>query len=375
MQDLHEDAEFIPLLSPEDEEAMNNEEVPSELAILPLRNTVLFPGVVVPVTAGRDKSIKLINDANADDKVIGIVAQRNEEEEDPSLDQLHKVGTVARILKVLKMPDGNTTVIIQGKKRFEIIEEVSTEPYLRAKIKESIEEKALEEEKEEFDTIIDSIKDVALEIIKNNPTLPSESAFAIKNIESNSFLINFVSSNLGIPVEKKQRLLEITSQKDRALETLRLMHVELQKLTLRMDIQSKVQHDINKQQREYFLHQQMKTIQEELGGQSSEAEVEEMKKQAKKKKWSKETAEHFNKELQKLQRMNPQVAEYSIQRNYLDLMLDLPWNSFSKDKFDLKTARKSLDEDHYGLEDVKDRVLEYLAVLKLRKDMKSPILC
>jgi len=375
LQDLHEDAEFIPLLSPEDEEAMNNEEVPSELAILPLRNTVLFPGVVVPVTAGRDKSIKLINDANADDKVIGIVAQRNEEEEDPSLDQLHKVGTVARILKVLKMPDGNTTVIIQGKKRFEIIEEVSTEPYLRAKIKESIEEKALEEEKEEFDTIIDSIKDVALEIIKNNPTLPSESAFAIKNIESNSFLINFVSSNLGIPVEKKQRLLEITSQKDRALETLRLMHVELQKLTLRMDIQSKVQHDINKQQREYFLHQQMKTIQEELGGQSSEAEVEEMKKQAKKKKWSKETAEHFNKELQKLQRMNPQVAEYSIQRNYLDLMLDLPWNSFSKDKFDLKTARKSLDEDHYGLEDVKDRVLEYLAVLKLRKDMKSPILC
>lgn len=375
LQDLHEDAEFIPLLSPEDEEAMNKEEVPSELAILPLRNTVLFPGVVVPVTAGRDKSIKLINDANTNGKVIGIVAQRNQEDEDPSFKDLHTVGTVAKILKVLKMPDGNTTVIIQGKKRFEIVEEVSSEPYLRAKVKEAAEQRATEEEQEEFEAIIESIKDVALEIIKNNPTLPSESAFAIKNIESRSFLINFVSSNLGIPVEQKQHLLEMTSQKERALETLRLMNIELQKLSLRMDIQSKVQHDINKQQREYFLHQQMKTIQEELGGQSSEAEVEEMRKLAKNKKWTKEEGEHFEKELNKLQRMNPQVAEYSIQRNYLDLMLELPWNSFSKDKFDLKSARKVLDKDHYGLDDVKDRVLEYLAVLKLRNDMKSPILC
>ncbi len=375
LQDLHEDAEFIPLLSPEDEEAMNKEEVPSELAILPLRNTVLFPGVVVPVTAGRDKSIKLINDANTNGKVIGIVAQRNQEDEDPSFKDLHTVGTVAKILKVLKMPDGNTTVIIQGKKRFEIVEEVSAEPYLRARVKEAAEQRATEEEQEEFEAIIESIKDVALEIIKNNPTLPSESAFAIKNIESRSFLINFVSSNLGIPVEQKQHLLEMTSQKERALETLRLMNIELQKLSLRMDIQSKVQHDINKQQREYFLHQQMKTIQEELGGQSSEAEVEEMRKLAKNKKWTKEVGEHFEKELNKLQRMNPQVAEYSIQRNYLDLMLELPWNSFSKDKFDLKSARKVLDKDHYGLDDVKDRVLEYLAVLKLRNDMKSPILC
>lgn len=375
LQDLNTDAEFIPLLSPEDEEAMNQEEVPGELAILPLRNMVLFPGVVVPVTAGRDKSIKLINDANAENKVIGIVAQHNQEHEDPSFKELHKVGTVARILKVLKMPDGNTTVIIQGKKRFKMLEEVSSEPYLRAKVKEIVDIVAQAAEEEEFDAIIDSIKEVALEIIKNNPTLPSESAFAIKNIESASFLINFVSSNLGIPVEEKQRLLEMDSQIDRALETLRLMNIELQKLSLRMDIQSKVQTDINKQQREYFLHQQMKTIQEELGGQSAEAEVEELRKQAKKKKWSKEVAEHFEKELTKMQRMNPQVADYSIQRNYLDLMLDLPWNSFTKDKFDLKTVREKLDKDHYGLDDVKDRILEYLAVLKLRQDMKSPILC
>lgn len=375
LQDLHEDAEFIPLLSPEDEEAMNKEEVPEELAILPLRNTVLFPGVVVPVTAGRDKSIKLINEANKKGNVVGIVAQHDQENEDPTFEELHKVGTVAKILKVLKMPDGNITVIIQGKKRFEMIEEISAEPYLRARVKEAVDQFATEEEREEFDAIVDSIKDVALEIIKNNPTLPSESAFAIKNIESASFLINFVSSNLGIPVDQKQKLLEIDVQRDRALETLRLMNVELQKLSLRMDIQNKVQLDINKQQRDYFLHQQMKTIQEELGGQSSEAEVEEMRKQAKKKKWSKETAKHFDKELAKLQRMNPQVAEYSIQRNYLDLMLELPWNSFSKDKFELKEARESLDKDHYGLDDVKDRILEYLAVLKLRKDMKSPILC
>lgn len=375
LQDLHEDAEFIPLLSPEDEEEMNKEEVPSELAILPLRNTVLFPGVVVPISAGRDKSIKLINEANANDKVIGIVAQRDQAIEDPRMDQLHKVGTVAQILKVLRLPDGNTTIIIQGKKRFEILEEVSSEPYLRAKVKEKKEDRAIGEDKEKFEAIVDSIKDVALEIIKNNPTLPSESAIAIKNIESQSFLINFVSSNLGITVEEKQRLLEIVSQKERALETLRLMNIELQRLSLRRDIQSKVQHDINKQQREYFLHQQMKTIQEELGGQSSEAEVEEMRKRAKKKKWSKEAAEHFEKELSKMQRMNPQVAEYSIQRNYLDLMLELPWNFFSKDKFNLKDARKILDEDHYGLDDVKERVMEYLAVLKLRNDMKSPILC
>jgi len=375
LQDLNTDAEFIPLLSPKDEEAMNKEEVPEELAILPLRNMVLFPGVVVPVTAGRDKSIKLINDANANNKVIGIVAQHDQENEDPSFKELHKVGSVARILKVLKMPDGNTTVILQGRKRFKMVEEVSSEPYICAKVKEMVDLVIQPGEEEEFNAIIDSIKEVALEIIKNNPTLPSESAFAIKNIESTSFLINFVSSNLGIPVEQKQKLLEMDSQIDRALETLRLMNIELHKLTLRMDIQSKVQTDINKQQREYFLHQQMKTIQEELGGHSAEAEVEELRERAKKKKWSKDVAEHFDKELSKLQRMNPQVADYSIQRNYLDLMLDLPWNTFTQDKFNLNKVRKKLDQDHYGLDDVKDRILEYLAVLKLRKDMKSPILC
>lgn len=375
LHDMDQDAEFIPLLSPEDEEAMKKEKVPEELAILPLRNTVLFPGVVVPVTAGRDKSIKLINDAQKFNNTVGIVAQRNEADEDPSFSDLYKFGTVAKILKVLKMPDGNITIIIQGKKRFEMIEEISAEPYMRAKVKEAEEYYVQDEEREEFDVIIDSVKDVALEIIKNNPALPSESAFAIRNIESDSFLINFVSSNLGISVAEKQMLLEMTRQKNRALETLRLMNLELKKLSLKLDIQNKVQSDMSKQQREYFLHQQMKTIQEELGDKSTEAEIEEMRARGQEKKWNKDTAEHFEKELRKMQRMNPHMAEFGIQRNYLELMLDLPWNEFSTDKFDLKEARNILDSDHYGLDDVKDRVLEYLAVLKLRKDMKSPILC
>lgn len=375
LQDMSEDSEFISLLSPEDEEEMRKEIVPEELAILPLRNTVLFPGVVSPITAGRDKSIKLINDIQKYGNVVGVVAQRNEDDEDPTFDDLYKFGTVVKILKVLKMPDGTVTIIIQGKKRFEIVEEISTEPYLKAKVKEAEEYYVQEEEREEFSLIVESVKDVALKIIKNNPALPSEAGFAIRNIESESFLINIVSSNLGINVAQKQMLLEMTSQKNRALETLRLMHLELKKLSLKKDIQSKVQSDMNQQQREYFLHQQMKTIQEELGDKSSEAEIEEMRARGLEKKWNKDTAEHFEKELRKMQRMNPHMAEFGIQRNYLELMLDLPWNDFTTDKFDLKEAREILDADHYGLEDVKDRILEYLAVLKLRKDMKSPILC
>ncbi len=272
------------------------------------------------------------------------------------------------------MPDGNTTVIIQGKKRFEVSEVITTDPYITATIAEVAEARPANEN-EEFKAIIESIKEQALQIIKDSPNIPSEAAFAIKNIESNSFLINFVSSNLNIPVEEKQKLLEINDLKDRALETLRYMNLELQKLSLRNDIQSKVHSDINQQQREYFLQQQMKTIQEELGGNSSEAEIEEMRTRAKSKNWRDEVAQHFEKELSKLQRMNPQVAEFSIQKNYLDLLLELPWNEFSKDKFDLKRAKKILDRDHYGLDDVKKRIIEYLAVLKLRNDMKSPILC
>jgi len=375
LQDFDENSELIPLMTPEDEAEINNELLPDSLAILPLRNTVLFPGVVIPITAGRDKSIKLINDANNGSKVIGVVSQKDETVEDPTAKDIFKKGTVARILKVLKMPDGNTTIIIQGKKRFEIDEVLTETPYMSAKVKDLAEAKpALDNE--EFSAIIDSIKDLALQIIKDSPNIPTEASFAIKNIESNSFLVNFVSSNMNLLVKDKQELLEINDLKERALATLKFMNTEFQKLELKNDIQSKVQSDMNQQQREYFLHQQMKTIQEELGGGvSSGEEIEEMRARAKKKKWDDKVEEHFTKELSKMQRMNPQVAEYSIQRNYLDLFLDLPWNEFSKDKFDLKRAMKILDRDHYGLDDVKKRIIEYLAVLKLRNDMKSPILC
>ncbi|WP_272022407.1 endopeptidase La [Olleya namhaensis] len=373
LQDFDENSELIPLMTPEDEEKIAKEELPESLPILSLRNTVLFPGVVIPITAGRDKSIKLINDANKGEKVIGVVSQIDEEVEDPKAEELHQVGTVARILKVLKMPDGNTTVIIQGKKRFEIDTVITEEPYIKATVKE-VPQATPAKKNKEFAAIIDSIKELAVQIIKDSPNIPTEATFAIKNIKSDAFLINFVSSNMNLSVDEKQALLEINDLKERALETLRFMNVEFQKLELKNDIQSKVQSDLNQQQREYFLNQQLKTIQEELGGGNAE-EIEAMKKRAKTKKWDKKVKEHFEKELAKIQRMNPQVAEYSIQRNYLDLFLDLPWGKFSKDKFDLKRAEKILDRDHYGLDDVKKRILEHLAVLKLRNDMKSPIIC
>ena len=371
---LNENSELIPLLTPEDEENMIKEEIPSELPILPLRNTVLFPGVVIPITAGRDKSIQLIKDANKGNKTVGVVAQKNSDIEDPGIDDIHKTGVVAQILRVLKMPDGNTTVIIQGKKRFEIDEVTQEEPYLVAKVHEAIDEREIDDEKE-FDAIIESIKDLALEVIQENPMLPSEASFAIKNIQSNSFLVNFISSNMDLSVAQKQVLLEKDNLKERALLTLKNLDKELQKLQLRNDIQSKTRSDLDKQQREYYLHQQLKTIQEELGGVSHDQELDEMRNQAKSKKWNKEVAETFEKELSRLKRMNPQMAEYGVQRNYLELMLELPWGEYSKDKFDLKKAQKILDRDHFGLEKVKERIIEHLAVLKLRGDMKSPIIC
>ncbi len=373
-QEFDENAELIPLMTSEDEDQINSEALPETLPILSLRNTVLFPGVVIPITAGRDKSIKLIDDANKGSKVIGVVAQKDELVEDPSAKDIFETGTVARILRVLKMPDGNTTVIIQGKKRFNVAEVITEEPYMNATVRD-LPQSSPDKDDKEFRAIIDSIKDLALQIIKESPNIPSEASFAIKNIESNSFLINFVSSNMNLSVKDKQELLEIDNLHERALQTLKYMNVELQKLELRNDIQSKVQSDMNQQQREYFLHQQMKTIQEELGGVSYEEEVEEMRARAQEKKWDEKIANHFDKELGKMQRMNPQVAEYSIQRNYLDLFLELPWNEYSKDNFDLKRAKRILDRDHYGLDDVKKRIIEYLAVLKLRNDMKSPILC
>lgn len=371
---LDEDADLIPLMTPEDEEEINNEDIPSVLPILPLRNTVLFPGVVIPITAGRDKSIKLIEEAYRGNKIIGVVAQKDESIEDPTTNDIYKVGTVARILRMLKMPDGNTTVIIQGKKRFEIDAFVQEKPYLQATTKGRIEDRS-EEKEPEFEAIIDSIKEMAIRIIKENPNLPSEATFAIKNIESNPFLINFVSSNMNLKVEEKQELLQSDNLKERAFLTLKKMDIELQRLALRNDIQTKTRSDMDQQQREYYLNQQLKTIQEELGGVSYDEELEEMRDRAKAKKWNDEVKEAFYKELGRLQRMNPQVAEYSVQRNYLDLMLELPWNEYSEDKFDLKRAQRILDRDHFGLEKVKERIIEHLAVLKLRGDMKSPIIC
>lgn len=374
LQDIESDADLIPLMTTEDEEALENEALPNAVPILPLRNTVLFPGVVIPITAGRDKSIKLIKDANKADKIIGVVAQRNEDVENPSAQDIHQMGTVAQILRVLKMPDGNKTIIIQGKKRFKIKSIIEEQPYLKAEIDPVQDELPLKNDKE-FLTTIDSIKDLALQIIQENPNIPTEAAFAIKNIQTPSFLINFVASNMNVSVNEKQKILTEVSLHQRALTCLKHMNEEYQKLALKNDIQSRVRSEMDTQQREYYLHQQMKTIQEELGGVSYEEEVEEMRARAKEKQWTEEVAQHFDKELMKLQRMNPQVAEYSVQRNYLDLVLDLPWETYSKDNFDLKRAQRILDRDHFGLEEVKKRVIEYLAVLKLRNDMKSPILC
>ena len=374
LQNIDEDSDLIPLMTSDDEEAISKESLPDTLPILPLKNTVMFPGVVIPITASRDKSIKLIKDSNKKDKLIGVVSQIDSKVQSPTLSDIHPTGTVAKILRVLKMPDGNVTVIIQGKKRFSIEQITSEDPYITARIKE-IQELKPEKNDKEFSATIESIKDIALKIIDENPNIPSEASFAIKNIQSDSFLVNFVCSNMNLSVEEKYKILNTSDLNKRALMCLKQMNVELQRLSLKNDIQSRVRSDLDQQQREYFLHQQLKTIQEELGGVSYDEEISEMRVKSKKKKWSKDIGNHFKKELSKLQRMNPQVAEYSIQRNYLDIYLELPWNEYSKDNFDLKRAQRVLDRDHYGLKDVKKRIIEHIAVLKLRNDMKSPILC
>lgn len=373
-ENLDPDAEYIPLMTSEDEEEIQNEEMPQSLPILPLRNTVLFPGVVIPISAGRDASVRLINEANEGTKTIGVVAQIDENVEVPTSKDIYHTGTVARILRVLRMPDGNVTIIIQGKKRFEIDTILEEKPYITATVKNIPEIKPKANDKE-FDAVIESVREIAIKLIRENPNIPSEATFAIKNIESNSFLINFVSSNMNASVKEKQEILQTNELKDRAFVALKYLNLELQHLTLRNDIQSKVRSDLDKQQRDYFLQQQMRTIQEELGGVSYEADIEEFREKAKSKKWNPEIGEHFEKELSKFQRTNPQSPDYGIQRNYLETMLELPWNEFSTDNFDLKKAQKILDKDHYGLEEVKRRIIEYLAVLKLRNDMKSPILC
>jgi ATP-dependent Lon protease len=371
---LDEGTEFIPLMSSEDEAKMHKEEIPDELPILPVRNTVLFPGVVIPITVGRDKSINLVKEAYKGSKIIGVIAQKNQMVEEPGVEDMYEVGTVARILRMLKMPDGSSTIIIQGTRRMKVKEYVQVDPYFKAKVVayDNAESKS---KPKHFKALVSSIKDLALQIINESPNIPTEASIAIKNIDSPSFLINFISSNMQSPAKDKQDLLEIVSLEERAQKLLAHLTKELQMLEIKNDIQSKVRVDIDRQQREYFLSQQMKTIQEELGGNPMEQELQELKDRAKKKKWNEKVAKTFYKELAKLERMNPSGMEYSVQSNYLDVYLDLPWDEYTKDKFDLKRAQRILDRDHYGLTKIKERIIEHLAVLKLKGDMKSPILC
>ena len=371
---LNEDTEFLPLMSDDDEAKISKEDAPDILPILPLRNTVLFPGVIIPITIGRDRSVKLIKDAESGNKMIGVVAQKDFDVELPEMSDLHEVGTIASILKMLKMPDGNITVVIQGRKRFKIDKMIQDTPYFKAQITELKEVKP-EVKDDEFTALVSSVKDLSLQIIEASPNIPSEAAIAIKNIKNSSFAINFVSSNMNIGLAEKQLLLEEIDLKKRAISALELLTKELQMLKMKNKIQSKVQTDLDQQQKEYFLNQQMKAIQEELGGSGSHKEVEEMRKQASKKKWNKDIANAFDKELRKLQRMNPSMSDYAVQRSYIELILDLPWDEVTKDNFDLNKAREILDRDHFGLEQVKERIIEHLAVLKLKGDMKSPILC
>lgn len=370
-----EENDFLPVLSYEEEKEDDSQEsIPHQLPILPLRNTVLFPGVVFPITVGRDKSIKLIRQAYAGDKLIGVFSQKDMTIEDPGFEDLHHSGTLAKIVKMLRMPDGNTTVIIQGKKRIIVASPIATEPFLTAEV-EAWPEARPDDTDQEFSALIASMREMAHQIIELSPNIPSEAAIALRNIESPLFLVNFIASNLNIELARKQQLLEIQGLKDRAQEVLAYLTQELQLLELKNQIQSKVKTDMDKQQREYFLHQQLKTIQEELGGVTPDLEVQNLRERGLTKKWPEAVSKAFHKELDKLQRMNPAAADYSVVLNYVELMLELPWENYTKDKFDLKRASRILDEDHFGLEKVKDRILEYLAVLKLKANMKAPILC
>ena len=371
---INESTEFIPLMTSDDEVEINSTDLPEELAILPLRNTVIFPGVVAPITAGRDKSLRLIRSITEEPKYVGMIAQRDGDNEDPGAADVFPIGTLAQIVKSFKMPDGNTTIIIQGKKRFKVLEWTQTEPYNRAKV-EFLPEFVPAEDDVEFNILMESIKDVAAQLIQDSPHIPTEAQAALDNIKSNTFLLNFIASNSSMTLDKKQEVLELDELKDRATKVLEGLNLELKMLEVKNEIQDKVKHEFDQQQREYFLHQQMKTIQEELGGNSSETEIEELRQRAKTKTWNDSTAERFDKEIKKLQRLNPQMPEFAIQRNYLEFMLDLPFEPKGSSEIDLKAATAVLDKDHYGLEKVKERILEHLAVLKLKGDMKSPIIC
>lgn len=369
-----ESSDFLPIIGDEKELLNNDINIPDTLPILPLRNTVLFPGVIIPVNIGRDKSLKLIKYAYKENALIGVIAQKDTNTENPEFDDLFKIGTVASILKILEMPDGTTTAIVQGKRRFLLEDILYDDPYHVGKIILKQEER-MPENDPEYNAIAESLKDMASKIVKYSSHIPSEAGFALKNIESMLFLINFISSNTDVEYRSKQELLEIDSLKQRAIKLLEILSKQVSLLELKNDIQKKVKSDIDKQQREYFLHQQMKTIQDELGGNPADEEIKELEEKASQKEWSDSVRAVFDKELSKLKRLNPAAPDYSVQSNYLRELIDLPWNHCSKDNLDLNHAKKILDGDHYGLEKVKDRILEYLAVLKLKADMKSPILC
>src|SRR5215213_1587416 len=367
--------DFIPIIPLNESDAESNEkiEIPSEIALLPLRNTVLFPGVVLPITVGRDKSIKAVNDAYKATKLIGVVAQKDSTIEDPQAKDLEQIGTIAKIIKQIKMPDGGTTIIIQGKSRFSIDNIISEEPYFKAKISAITEEEAPKDP--DFEAYVANIKDVATEIIQLSPNIPSEASVILRNIENPSFLIHFVSSNLTIDIRDKQKLLELNNIRARADLLMQFLQKELQFAELKNKVTNKTRAEIDKQQREYFLQQQLKSIKEELGGDPNEREIKELQKKAETKKWPDPAKEAFKKGIEKLERMHPSTPDYSVVYNHLDLMLDLPWNDYTEDVYDLEKAKEILDADHYGMEKIKERILEYLAVLKLKGDMKSPILC
>lgn len=375
-QFLSGDSEIIPIMTSneEDDGTAAEETYPSVLPLLPLRNMVLFPGVIMPVSVGRPSSIRLVEDCERQGGILAVSTQTDARVENPEQKDIYKTGVVARILKMFKMPDGSYTVILQGRRRMEVEAIVASDPYLRASIVMK-DEAEVDTDSSEFVALLDEIKDTMRKLSSENANLSSEMLFAMENIRNRRYLINFISANISLPIEQKYELLSLDDVRQRGLTVLRFLNFELKRAALRNDIQSKVREDLDQQQREYFLHQQMKTIAEELGGSSAESEVEDMREKAKTKKWSEDIARIFDKELGKLQRMNPQTPDYSVQRNYLELMLDLPWNEYSKDRFDLSRAARILDRDHYGLEDVKKRILEYMAVLKLKGDMKAPILC
>ena len=374
MQQTDDEPDFVPLFSlEEDEEARQDEVFPTRMPILPLKNTVLFPGIVTPITVGRDKSIRAVQKAYEDNRFIGVLSQKDVKIENPTARDLYRVGTIARILKLLKMPDGSTTAILQGRKRFHLDEMVTEDPYMLGEI--STMEYEQPKNKLEFRAMLSSVRDAAKQIIELSPQIPSEAVVMLRNIQNDNFLLNFISSNLGIKLSDKQDILEINNLREKASAILQHMDSELQLLELKDQIESKVRNDIEKQQRDYFLSQQLKTIQEELGQNPQEEEINNLIIRALKKKWSKNVQETFQRELNKLRRMNPQVGEYGIQLTYLENLLELPWSEYTKDAFDLKKVKDVLDKDHYGLSKVKERILEHLAVLKLKGDMKAPILC